>query len=341
MFGGNEMETIKELLITAARFLVGIWPVMIVVVFFGIARQRDGFKAVLRGSIKALVITWVLLAVLRAVFRFLAMDTFHLIAEPQDTQYFMLVGLCLLPMAFAIALEEHRKHKVIKSIEDMQLLTPTEFEKLVAKTYRDQGNKVEIVGATGDHGIDLVVHTRKGETVLVQCKKYKGKVGEPVVRDFYGVLRASDADAGAIVTTGLITPQARLWAEGKPIYLYDGRAFLKVIESTRFRRSLPSEALKEDEEPTEKPKKAARRRLEPVTAAVSNTHAATTAISPMVYNDENELQDKTPFMNLSSVPDCPSCGTPMILKTSPRLFLNAKKTYICSNAPECKETFPA
>jgi len=334
------MDTIKELLITAGRFLAGIWPVMIVVVFFGIAKRRDGFKTMLRTSIKSLVVTWVLIAILRAVFRFLAMDTFHLIAEPKDTEYFMLTGLFLLPLALAIALEEHRKHRMVKSIEDMQLLSPSEFEKLVARTYRDQGNRVEEVGATGDHGIDLVVHTRKGETVLVQCKKYKGKVGEPVVRDFYGALRASEADAGAIVTTGQITPQARLWAEGKPIYLYDGRAFLKIIESTRFRRSLPSEAVKEEPVASMK-QEAIRPSLQPAAAIASASHSASTAVRPMGYNEEVSLPDKTPFMDLSNTPDCPSCGTPMILKTTPRLIGKPRKIYICANAPECKETFPA
>jgi hypothetical protein len=31
----------------------------------------------------------------------------------------------------------------------------------------------------------------------------------------------------------------------------------------------------------------------------------------------------------------------MILKTTPRFLLKAKKTYICVNAPECEESFPA
>jgi len=333
------MDTILELLTTAGKFLVGLWPVMFIGLLFGIAKRRDGFSTMLRTSIKSLVILWVFFAVLRAVFYFLKMETFQLIPEPANSQYFLLIGIFLLPFAFAIVLEEQRKHHVIKSIDDMQILSPSEFEKLVAKTYRDQGNRVEEVGSTGDHGIDLIVHTRKGETVLVQCKKYRGKVGEPVVRDFYGVLRASNADAGAIVTTGLITPQARLWAEGKPIFLYDGRAFLKVIEATRFRRSLPDEALKE-EEPESKPQ-TIRPTLQPAAVPAPAAHSAVVFSRQDVYSDEVTLADKAPFMNLTAEPDCPVCGTPMILKTTHRPFLKPRKTFICSNAPECKETFPA
>jgi HJR/Mrr/RecB family endonuclease len=332
------METILELLTTAGRFLVGMWPVMFVVLLFGIFKRRDGFGTMIRLSIKSLVIAWVFFAVLRVVFNYFHMDTLQLIQEPENTRYFLIVGLFLLPLALAIVFEEARKRRTIKSIEDMQLLSPSEFEKLVAKTYREQGHSVEIVGATGDHGIDLVVHTNKGETWLVQCKKYRGKVGEPVVRDFYGVLRASNADAGAIVTTGLITPQARLWAEGKPIFLYDGRAFLKIIESTRLRRVLPQEV--------RKPEPATPARQGWFGTALKTASATASVAAPMTltgmveHSAEMEPQDKTPFSKEANIPDCPVCGTSMILKTTPRFLLKPKKTYICVNAPECEETFP-
>ena len=83
------MDTILELLITAGRFLAGIWPVMIVVVLFGIFKRRDGFKTMLRTSIKSLVVTWVLFAILRAVFNYLDMEIFQLLPEPADTRLFL------------------------------------------------------------------------------------------------------------------------------------------------------------------------------------------------------------------------------------------------------------
>jgi len=335
------METILELLTTAGRFLVGLWPVMFVVLLFGIFKRRDGFGTMLRLSIKSLVVAWVFFAVLRVVFNYFQMDTFQLIHEPHNSKYFLIVGLFLLPLALAIVFEETRKRRTIKSIADMQLLSPSEFEKLVAKTYREQGHSVEVVGATGDHGIDLIVHTNKGETWLVQCKKYRGKVGEPVVRDFYGVLRASNAEAGAIVTTGLITPQARLWAEGKPIFLYDGRAFLKIIETTRLRRVLPLDVRKPEVEVPAKPGLFASAFKPAAAGAAAAVAAPATLAGTIDLPEEPEVQDKTPFSAESNIPDCPVCGTRMILKTTPRLLLKPKKAYICVNAPECEETFPA
>jgi HJR/Mrr/RecB family endonuclease len=344
------METFLELITTIGRFLVGLWPLMFITVLVGVFKHKKGFGAMLRTSIKALVVSWGFFAVLNLVFYFLKMDTFQLLPESINMKLFFSVGLLLLPFEVAILIEERHKKVNADTLEEMQALSPSQFEKLVAETYRDQGHKVEIVGATGDHGIDLVVHTRKGETWLVQCKKYRGKVGEPVIRDFYGALRAANADAGAVITTGTITAQARLWAEGKPLFLYDGEEFLQVIQTTHIRKSLPVEAKKKVV-------------VNPVVAApvlqtafaVASPSAMPMAASypmnsttiesiavPVVESVEPDTyppQDKRPFMNLDDTPVCPACGIPMLLQTEKRMFFKPRQHYICQNAPSCSETF--
>jgi len=238
------MNTFLELLFTIGRFLVGLWPLMFLAVLAGVFKHKKGFGTMLRTSVKALMASWGFFALLHLVFYFFKMDTFRLLPAEVNMKAFLCVGLILLPFEIAIILEERHKKIKADTLEEMKSLSASQFEQLVAETYRAQGYKVEIIGAPGDHGIDLIVKTRKRETWLVQCKKYRGKVGEPVIRDFYGVLRASNADAGAVVTTGYITAAARLWAEGKPIFLYDGEDFLKVIQATRIRRSIAIQARK-------------------------------------------------------------------------------------------------
>jgi len=236
--GGSGMDTFVELMITVGRFLVGLWPLMFLALLLGVFKRRKGFGAMLRTSVSALTAAWGFFALLHLVFYFFRMDTFRLLPEDINMKAFFSVGLLLAPFMLAIVLEERHKKVKADTLEEMKALSASQFEELVADTYRAQGHKVEVIGSPGDHGIDLVVHTRKGETWLVQCKKYRGKVGEPVIRDFYGVLQASSADAGAVITTGYITAAARLWAEGKPIFLYDGEEFIKVIQTTRIRKSL-------------------------------------------------------------------------------------------------------
>mgnify|MGYP000976299181 CR=1 FL=1 len=352
------MDTILELLTTLGRFAVGLWPVMFIVLLIGVFKRREGFGTMLRTSAKALIVSWAFFAILRSLFHILKLETFVLIPEPVNSQLFLIVGLFLLPLVVAIVLEERRRHFIVKSIEDMQALSPSDFEQLVADTYRDQGHQVEVVGASGDHGIDLIVRTRRGDIWIVQCKKYRGKVGEPVVRDFYGTLRASHASAGAIVTCGYITDQARLWAEGKPIYLYDGREFLKIIESTRYRRNLPLKARDKLREvaASATPATAAPPAAVGVAAAVAPANPFKNVLQPAmesIYSSraassepaqeapyETELPDKTPFMDLSNTPDCPVCGVPMVEHTVKVFPFRTKKEYICANAPACSETMP-
>jgi len=322
------MKTFIELLTTAARFIVGLWPLMFVLLIVGIIKRRSGFGAMLRTSIKALIGAWLFFGILHLVFYFLKMDTFHLIPESVDQKFFLLSGLLLFPFVVAIFLEERKRKIKADTIEQMRALTPEDFELLVAQTYQAQGHTVEIVGSTGDHGIDLVVHTRRGETWLVQCKKYRGKVGEPIIRDFYGALRAAEADAGAVVTTGTITEQARLWAEGKPLHLYDGEEFLKIMHTTNLKRELPPEVRKKPATviPTAAPV------LQPAFATAFAHDVASAGVESF------EEQDKHPFSSMNQAPECPACGVPMVIHTEKRLFRKAKEYYICPNAPSCTET---
>ena len=107
----------------------------------------------------------------------------------------------------------------------------------MAETYRSMGYKAEIVASQGDHGVDLVLYSPNGEKQIVQCKRWKGMVGEPIVRDFYGAMQHENAVEGSIITAGTFTNQARIWAKDKPIRLYDGDEFLKLIRRAENRQT--------------------------------------------------------------------------------------------------------
>ena len=112
-------------------------------------------------------------------------------------------------------------------------LYPDDFERLVGAIFTVYEMKVRHTGDFGDHGIDLVVEDGDGSKCLVQCKRWnkKGQVGEPVLRDLYGAMAAEKATEGAVFTTGVFTQQARDWAEGKPLQLYDGATVLEMIRN--------------------------------------------------------------------------------------------------------------
>jgi restriction system protein len=122
------------------------------------------------------------------------------------------------------------KARAAGRVEDLRRLTPREFEALVVAYYEALGHKARHSGGSGDHGMDVVVETAEGEKWIVQCKRWRGTVGEPAVRDLYGVMHHEEAARGVIVTTGRFSEQARDWVVGKPIELVEGEEFMRRLK---------------------------------------------------------------------------------------------------------------
>jgi hypothetical protein len=164
-----------------------------------------------------------------------------LIPDPWNTLLFFATGLALLGALFGRRLWQRLKFWQVARraarIDALRALSPSEFEELVVELYGVLGHHARRTGGAGDHGIDVVVRAANGERWLVQCKRWRGNVGEPVVRDLYGVLHHEKAERGVILTTGVFTDQARAWARGKPIDLIDGDQLLRLLRQLRRPRS--------------------------------------------------------------------------------------------------------
>lgn len=104
-----------------------------------------------------------------------------------------------------------------------------DFERLVAETFRRWGYKVDVTGLGGaDGGVDLRAR-KAGKTTLIQCKHWRSaSVGEPQVREMFGLMHHYRADAVAVVTSGRFTRTAWRFADGKAIELIDGRKLSRM-----------------------------------------------------------------------------------------------------------------
>lgn len=116
-----------------------------------------------------------------------------------------------------------------------------EFDELVANLYCALGHRAVRTNATGEHAINVIVQALNGQKWIVQCKQWRGAVGESVVREFYAAMQRERAAQGAIITTAKFTPKAREWAKGKPIHLYNGAEFLQAMKriTSRAAHRLP------------------------------------------------------------------------------------------------------
>lgn len=126
----------------------------------------------------------------------------------------------------------HFKEKRDMSIDDINSLTGIEFEHLCAELLQKLNFQVETTKASGDGGIDIVAYSNepifKGK-YIVQCKRYSGTVGEPILRDLYGVITSERANKGILMTTGQFTAAAASFAKDKPIELIDGDGILSLL----------------------------------------------------------------------------------------------------------------
>ena len=119
---------------------------------------------------------------------------------------------------------QERLHHVL--IEEM---SPVAFERLTQRMLRESGFvHVEVTGRTGDGGIDgkgiARINGLMSFHIAFQCKKYKGSIGAPEIRDFRGAT-VGRSDRGMFITTGNFTKAAIEEANRDgvvPIELVDG-----------------------------------------------------------------------------------------------------------------------
>lgn len=125
-------------------------------------------------------------------------------------------------------------------LETLCSIPPDAFERLCQRLLRESGfTKVEVTGKSGDGGIDGAGVLRMNLVsfqVLFQCKRWKGSIGAPVVRDFRGAM-VGRADKGLVITTGSFTSEARKEAvrDGAPaIDLIDGELLCQLLKEKKL-----------------------------------------------------------------------------------------------------------
>jgi restriction system protein len=126
-------------------------------------------------------------------------------------------------------------------LDRIRAASPAFFESLIVKLLLAMGyggsrsDAGQIVGKSGDHGIDGVIDQDSLglDRVYLQAKKYATEnfVSEPEIRAFSGSLGAAKADKGVLVTTSSFTRPAQDFAERHPlkIVLIDGERLTALM----------------------------------------------------------------------------------------------------------------
>lgn len=118
--------------------------------------------------------------------------------------------------------------EVIKNNIDIELLSPREFEELIAQLFNKLGYNVELTSMARDGGMDIIAKKEitkgmKPYSVIIDCKKYSkdNLVGASIVRNLLGTMFINKADRGVLVTSSQFTREAMRIATNQPLELID------------------------------------------------------------------------------------------------------------------------
>lgn len=112
----------------------------------------------------------------------------------------------------------------ISNTNNINSLSGAEFEVVCKQLIEKMGFHAELTKTSGDGGIDIIAYNHQpllSGKYIIQCKRYSGSVGEPIIRDLYGVVTSERANKGILMTTGTFTAPAIRFAKGKPLELID------------------------------------------------------------------------------------------------------------------------
>ena len=155
---------------------------------------------------------------------------------------FAVPAIVLIGSAVGAFVAWRRRRLYVGAVEDPQsMLTGMswqDFERLVADAFTRNGFIVqEKGGAQADGGVDLVLQRPviggSGATrYLVQCKQWKSKkVDVATCRELLGVVAASAADGGFVVSAGGFTRDAIAFCAGRPIEFVDNARLHLMMRS--------------------------------------------------------------------------------------------------------------
>lgn len=116
---------------------------------------------------------------------------------------------------------------------DFTTMDGYQFEDYISDLFRKLGFYVETTSYSNDGGVDLIATFSQpifSGKYIIQCKNWVVPVGQPEVRDLYGVVMDRRANKGILITTSDFTQQAYDFAEGKNIELINGTILKKVID---------------------------------------------------------------------------------------------------------------
>jgi HJR/Mrr/RecB family endonuclease len=169
---------------------------------------------------------------------------FYLIKHKKFENENYLISLEKFKKVFSSLLEVHKKNNLINriknttppsanekiTIDDVDLMTGTEFEHFVAVLFSKMGYETEVTKVTGDQGIDVIA-SKNGKKIGIQAKCYSSSVGNSAIQEVVAGKNHYRLDKAIVITNNLFTDSAQQLAISNDIILWDRNILKeKIIE---------------------------------------------------------------------------------------------------------------
>jgi len=148
------------------------------------------------------------------------------------------ISVAYLLLRYAFKLYKRYRYKKCGMYE-IDRMSGLEFEGFLDDFFKKRGYHTKRTPGSGDYGVDLIcektVSGRK-EKLVIQAKRYQGKVGVAAVQEIIGGMHYYDADTGMVITNSQFTPNAYKLANKSNVVLWDRWKFKRELEKRTKKR---------------------------------------------------------------------------------------------------------
>ncbi|MCH4983755.1 restriction endonuclease [Macrococcus sp. PK] len=129
-----------------------------------------------------------------------------------------------------IRLEIRRRNKRIlanANMYEVDRMTGQEFENYLEALFYSKGYRSNVTQSSYDYGADLIMQNGN-KKIVIQAKRYKGKVGVKSVMEIYSAQAFYKADEAYVFTNSYFTKQAKELANATNVILCDRDAIINL-----------------------------------------------------------------------------------------------------------------
>ncbi|MCC8110315.1 MAG: restriction endonuclease [Ruminococcus sp.] len=152
-----------------------------------------------------------------------------------DWHFLLLIICCVIGCWILTKAYQNRRQKskdkalCRKNMHAIDHMTGEEFEALLAAQFRQKGFRAETTPKSKDYGADLVMRREK-KKIVVQAKRYSGKVGIKAVQEIVAAREYYDADLAVVCTNSFFTSSAKNLTKKCHVVLIDRERFYRDFQ---------------------------------------------------------------------------------------------------------------